>query len=108
MALGAQRGNVHGLILREASKLTAGGLACGLFGPLAAAALMSTMPFGVRSWDVTTLVAIAVVRGFAGLTVSYIPASRAASANRVYALRSSDWVAFTNTHAIQCTPASSP
>ena len=43
--------------------------------------------FGVRSWDVPTLAAVAAVLGIASLLASYIPARRAASVNPVEALR---------------------
>ena len=43
--------------------------------------------FGVRSWDVPTLLGVAAVLGISALLASYIPARRAASVNPVEALR---------------------
>jgi predicted permease len=87
MALGADRGSVCQLILREAGWLTAGGIVIGLGCSVAAAALMRGLLFGVQSWDVPTLIAVAVVLGSAAIVASYIPARRAASVNPVEALR---------------------
>jgi len=88
MALGAQTGSVYGLILKEAGWLTVVGIALGLAGSLAAATLMSGLLFGVRSWDVATMVSVAAVLAVSALVASFIPARRAASVNPVEALRS--------------------
>jgi len=87
MALGAQRSSVYRLILKEAGWLTAVGIAVGLACAVAAATLMRGLLFGVRSWDVPTLAAVAAVLAVAALLASYIPARRAASISPVEALR---------------------
>ncbi len=87
IALGAQRSSVYQLILKEASWLIAFGIAVGLAGSVAAATLMGKLLFGVRSWDIPTLAAVALLLGLAALLASYIPARRAASVNPVEALR---------------------
>jgi ABC-type antimicrobial peptide transport system permease subunit len=87
MALGADRSSVYQLILKEAVRLTAAGIAIGLACSVAAATLMRGLLFGVRSWDMPTLAAVAGVLGVAALLASYIPARRAASINPVEALR---------------------
>jgi macrolide transport system ATP-binding/permease protein len=87
MALGAQRSSVYRLILREAGWLTVLGIAAGLIFSVAAATLMSKLLFGVRSWDVPTLMMVAVLLGASALMASYIPARRAAAVNPVEALR---------------------
>jgi ABC-type lipoprotein release transport system permease subunit len=49
---------------------------------------MQSFLFGIRTWDVPTLAAVAAVLGISALLASYIPARRAASVNPVEALRS--------------------
>ena len=87
MALGAQRSSVYQLILKEATWLIALGIVAGLAGSLAVTTLMGKLLFGVHSWDVPTLAAVAVLLGLSALFASYIPARRAASVNPVEALR---------------------
>jgi predicted permease len=87
MALGAQPATVYRLILREAGWLTAFGIALGLAGSLAAGTLMRSLLFGVHSWDVSTLLAVAAVLAVCSLLASYLPARRAASVDPVEALR---------------------
>jgi predicted permease len=87
MALGAEPRAVHQLILKEAGWLTAAGILAGLLCSLGLATLMTNLLFGTRSWDVPTLVAVAVVLAIASLVASFIPARRAASVNPMEALR---------------------
>ncbi len=87
MALGAQRGSVYRLVLREAAGLTAGGIGLGLVCSVAAARLIRGLLFGVSSWDGPTLAGVAFVLGMAALAACFIPARRAASVNPVEALR---------------------
>ena len=87
MALGAQRGSVYQLILREAAWLAGFGIAIGLLGAVGAAAMIRGLLFGVRSWDVSTLCAVTVVLAAAALMASYLPARRAASVEPTEALR---------------------
>ena len=88
MALGAQRRSVYQLIMGEAGRLTGLGIAAGLVCSFAAAALIRKLLFGVRAWDVTTLVGVSIVLSVTALVASYLPARRAASVNPVEALRS--------------------
>ncbi|HTB13027.1 MAG TPA: ABC transporter permease [Bryobacteraceae bacterium] len=83
MALGAQRGSVYGLILKEAGWLTAAGIGIGLACSVGAAMSMRGLLFGVRSWDLETLAGVALVLGISAFFASYIPARRAASVNPV-------------------------
>ncbi len=87
MALGAQRRSVYQLILKEAGWLAAGGVVLGIICSLGAATLMGKLLFGVRSWDVATLLAAAFVLGVSALLASYVPARRAAKVDPMVALR---------------------
>jgi macrolide transport system ATP-binding/permease protein len=86
IALGAHPRAVYRLILRDAGRLTAAGLAVGLVCAVAAATLMRTLLFGVDAWDVPTLSAVTLVVMLSALLASYIPARRAAAINPVDAL----------------------
>ena len=87
MALGAERGTVYRLILREAGWLTGVGIVAGSVCSVGAAALMRKLLFGTEAWDAATLAAVAVVLAISAMIASYIPAHRAASVNPVEALR---------------------
>jgi macrolide transport system ATP-binding/permease protein len=87
MALGAEPAGVYALILKEAGWLTCAGIGAGMLCSLAATTLMRKLLFGIRSWDVPTLIAVAAVLAVSALLASFIPARRAASVNPVEALR---------------------
>jgi macrolide transport system ATP-binding/permease protein len=87
MALGAERGTVYRLILKEAGQLTGIGIIAGLLCSIGAAVLMRNLLFGTQAWDVPTLAAVAVVLAVSAMLASYVPARRAASVNPVEALR---------------------
>jgi macrolide transport system ATP-binding/permease protein len=87
MALGAQQSSVYRMILKEAGWLTGFGIVAGLMCSIAVGTLMRKLLFGIHTWDVSTLAAVAVVLGASALLASYFPARRAASVNPVEALR---------------------
>jgi macrolide transport system ATP-binding/permease protein len=86
MALGAQRGAIQRLVLKEAGWLTGMGIIAGLLCSIATAHLMRSLLFNVHPWDFSTLMAVATVLGFSALLASLIPARRASSVNPVKAL----------------------
>jgi predicted permease len=87
LALGASKGSVYQLVMGEAGRLTAMGVAVGLTCSIAGAMLTRQLLFGTAPWDVPTLAAVAVVLGLSALFASYIPARRAASVDPSEALR---------------------
>lgn len=87
MALGAQRGSVYRMVMRQAGWLTVIGLGVGLVCAVGTSLLMQKVLFGVAAWDVPTLAAVATVLAVASLVASFLPARRAASVNPCDALR---------------------
>jgi predicted permease len=87
MALGAQQSSVYRLILSQAGRLTSIGILIGLACAIGAAAAMQAVLFGVRSWDIPTLFAVAAILTAAAMLASFVPARRAATVDPVVALR---------------------
>jgi macrolide transport system ATP-binding/permease protein len=87
MALGAQRGSVYRLVLRQAGWLTLAGLAIGLFCSLGTSILLRSLLFGVHAWDPVTFLSVAGLLGMASMAATFLPARRAASIDPVEALR---------------------
>jgi macrolide transport system ATP-binding/permease protein len=87
IALGAQRGTIYRLILKEASALTLAGIVIGMGCAIGAALLMRKLLFGTPPWDITTIVCVAAVLGASALLASFLPARRAASVDPITALR---------------------
>ena len=87
IALGAQRGMVYRLILKEAGMLALAGIVIGTGCAILAASLMRKLLFGTPPWDITTLVSVAAVLGGSALLASFLPARRAASVDPISALR---------------------
>ncbi len=88
MALGATRGSVYRLILKEAGWLTLIGLVIGLSCSIAAGMFISSLLFGVHSWDIAILATVAAILVTSALLATYVAARRAASINPIDALRS--------------------
>jgi putative ABC transport system permease protein len=87
MALGAQRANVVGAVVRSALLTAVVGLALGLAGSLALARLLASSLFGVQPTDPATLGTVSAVVLVVALLASYVPARRAACVDPVSALR---------------------
>ncbi|HET9178890.1 MAG TPA: ABC transporter permease [Terriglobia bacterium] len=87
MALGADRGNVLRLVLSGAMLQLALGLAVGIPLALAGGRLVSTMLYGVKSYDVWILLVAAVVLAACAFVAAYLPARRAANVDPLVALR---------------------
>jgi len=87
VALGAQRGDVLSLVLRNAALLLAPGLVLGAFLSVAAAQAARAMLFGLKPSDPGVLVAAMTGLGFISLLASVLPARRASRVDPMVALR---------------------
>jgi len=86
-ALGAQRGEVLRMVLRETMSLAAIGVAIGVPVALAAARLLSSMLFGVKTTDAATISTAILVMCATALLAGYLPARRATRVDPMVALR---------------------
>jgi predicted permease len=87
MALGAQRGGVVQMVLREVLVLAAVGLSAGLAVAFAATRLVASFLYGLKPNDPVTLALAAVTLFCAVLAAGYLPARRASMIDLVRALR---------------------
>jgi ABC-type antimicrobial peptide transport system permease subunit len=87
MALGADRRTVLTMVLRGASFQVAVGLAIGIPTALAASRLLSSLLYGVKSYDPAILLSAAGVLASCALIAALIPARRATKVDPIVALR---------------------
>jgi putative ABC transport system permease protein len=87
IALGADRGRVQRLVVREGLALVAAGAVIGLAGALMATRLLRSLLFDLTPSDPLTYSAIVVLLAGAAMLASWIPARRAAKVDPVVALR---------------------
>jgi predicted permease len=87
MALGAARGDILRLVVREGIVIALGGIALGLAGSFALARVMTGLLVGVSARDPLTFTLGAVVLLAVALLASYAPAFRAAGIAPASALR---------------------
>jgi predicted permease len=87
MALGAQRGAVLSMVLRDAAILLATGIAIGTAVALASASILQSMLYGTGSRNPVVLIEVCSAVALAGLLAAYIPAFRAARVDPMVALR---------------------
>jgi predicted permease len=87
MALGATRGSIMGMVLREGLLLTTVGLILGLALGLAVAKVGARLLYGISPIDPASIVVTVALLGAASLLASYLPARRAAKVDPMVALR---------------------
>ncbi len=87
MALGADRGKILSLVIREGMVPIALGMALGLLAALALARLLSSLVYSIDVTDPATFLGVALVLGLAGLFSTYIPSQWATQVDPVEALR---------------------
>ncbi len=87
VALGAGRGDILGLILRQSALLLALGLAAGILLALALGRSVSSLLFGLKANDAVTMAVAAILLAAVTQAASYLPARRAARLEPMVALR---------------------
>ena len=87
MALGAQRVDVVGLVVREALTMTTIGVGIGALAAVGLTRLLERFLFGVKPLDVTSFAAAATVLAIVAVAASYFPARRASRLDPLVALR---------------------
>ena len=88
-ALGAQRGSILALVLRQGLAIALAGIFFGVAGAAGLTRLLSSMLFGVKAIDPVTFISAAALFLMVALAASYIPARRAAAVEPMAALRNS-------------------
>ena len=87
MALGADRGKILSMIMREAGTLVAVGIVFGGVAAVIAARAASALLFGLKPHDPATLLIAAITLTTVGAVASLLPAQRAAKLDPMEALR---------------------
>jgi len=87
VALGAQKKDVLGMVMRQGATLAALGVAIGLVAAFALTRVMSTLLFGVHATDPATFAVVALTLVAVSLSACYLPARRATQVDPLVALR---------------------
>jgi predicted permease len=87
VALGAQRGNVLMMVLREGLQLLAFGLFLGLVGAISATRIIRSLLYSTSATDTLSFVATSLALIAVALLACYIPARRATKVDPMVALR---------------------
>ncbi|HYW48919.1 MAG TPA: ABC transporter permease [Bryobacteraceae bacterium] len=87
VALGAQRGNILALVVRQGMLLAAIGIGAGLIGAAALTRVMASLLFGVGATDGLTFGSVALILAAVAFAATAIPARRATNVDPMVALR---------------------
>ena len=87
MALGAQRVDMLGMVLRQSLSVVVIGLGIGLAAAFAATRLLASLLYGVGANDLFTYASVLFLLGATAFFASYIPARRAMKVDPMVALR---------------------
>jgi putative ABC transport system permease protein len=87
MALGAQRSEILGLVVRQGMRPILVGMGAGILGAAALTRFIGTLLYGVTPLDPLTFAAVVVLLGVVGLIACWIPARRATRVDPLTALR---------------------
>ena len=87
MSLGADRGRVQRMVLREGGVLLVIGLVLGVAGAYVAGGIIRGLLFGVAPHDPATFIGVAVMMTAIGIVACWIPALRAARIDPAITMR---------------------
>jgi putative ABC transport system permease protein len=87
VALGANRGQVLSLVIRQGLALAAFGITSGLVGALILTRYLRSLLFEVSPTDPMTFIAISVVLCLVAVAATYFPARKATAVDPIEALR---------------------
>jgi predicted permease len=87
VSLGAPRGNIIGLVVRQGMRLSGIGIAVGLLGALGLTSVMSALLFGVSRLDALTFLTVPALLAAVAVAATAIPAWRATRVDPIVALR---------------------
>jgi putative ABC transport system permease protein len=87
LALGAQRGDILRLVLRQATWLVAVGVGCGAAGSLVGSRLLRSLLYDVSPYDLATFVWISALLAAVAFLACWLPAHRAAKLDPMITLK---------------------
>jgi putative ABC transport system permease protein len=87
MALGAQRADIVGLVLRQGMQLAGIGIVLGVIGAAALTRVMASLLFGMNARDAITFTSASLILAVVALWACFVPARRASSIDPIAALR---------------------
>ncbi|HEY1212083.1 MAG TPA: ABC transporter permease [Bryobacteraceae bacterium] len=88
IAVGAERSQIVGLVLRQAALLVTAGMLLGMAGAIGVGRLLESMVYGFRPGVLFLVAGACCVMAVTSLVAAYLPAARAASVDPMQALRS--------------------
>jgi putative ABC transport system permease protein len=87
VTLGAQPGNIIGLVMRQGMQLAGIGIAVGLAGALGLTRVMNSLLFGVSTTDALVFATVPALLAAVAFAATVIPAWRATQVDPMVALR---------------------
>jgi putative ABC transport system permease protein len=87
MVLGAQGGDVLGLVMKQGAGMILIGVAAGLVLAFVFTRLMASLLFGVTATDLPTFASVTIILFLVAMAACYIPARRATRVDPIQTLR---------------------